>query len=212
MKNRLSLAPDHLADLRGSGLSDETILEARISSVRPCDIDREIGFNLPGLVSCYRIPFPPDFKYCRFKLFYASGQEHSADGSKKPKYIQRKGTSNRLYIPYGLWDLLQDSKEHLYCTEGEKKALKATQEGIPCFAICGLWNWKQPGQGLDRLIQDFDLINWRNRKLFMVPDNDWLLPGKDGKPKNLKQAVFRFCRALQARGAKTEIIMLPDGG
>ena len=30
--------------------------------------------------------------------------------------------------------------------EGEKKALKADQEGLACVAIGGLWNWRAGGQ------------------------------------------------------------------
>jgi len=209
----MALAPFHLADLRKSGLSDETISQARIESVRPCDINREIGFDIPGLVSCYMIPFPPDFQYCRYKLFYAPGQEHYSNGKRKPKYIQRKGAPNRLYIPPVLWEtgILQDSEQAFYITEGEKKALKATQEGIPTLAICGLWNWKQPGSRIDELIPDFDLVEWKGRVVYVVPDNDWLQAGKDGKAKNLKQAVYRLCWRLGERGANTLIVQLPGG-
>lgn len=209
----IPLAPDHKADLHKSGLSEYTIRQAQIKSVRPCDINRRIGFDLPGLMSAYRIPFPPNFHYSRFKVFYAPGQEHYSDGKKKPKYIQLKGTPNRLYIPPALWttEILQDPARPLWITEGEKKALKATQEGIPTIAICGLWNWKKPGNGTDELIPDFDLVSWQGRNVHIVPDNDWLQPDKDGKPKNLKQAVFRLCWALQARGANTFIVQIPGG-
>lgn len=38
-----SLHPDQLADLRESGLSDDTIRAAGIHSVRPCDFSRLLG-------------------------------------------------------------------------------------------------------------------------------------------------------------------------
>jgi len=209
----MSLAPLHLADLRNSGLTDATIREHQIESVRPCDIRRFIGFDISGLLSAYRLPFPP-FKdgYQRLKLFYEEGTERYPDGSKKPKYIQRKGTRNRLYIPVPVFPLLDNWTATLHITEGEKKALAATQAGIPCIAITGLWNWKQPGGGLDRLIPDFGRIVWRGRKVRIVPDNDWLDLDSSGKQKNLKQAVFRLCRCLELRGAHTEIVLLPGGG
>jgi hypothetical protein len=209
----MSLAPLHLADLKNSGLTDATITEHRIESVRPHDIRRFIGFEISGLISAYRLPFPM-FKdgYQRLKLFYEEGAERYPDGSKKPKYIQKKGMQNRLYIPVPVFPLLDDPAATLYVTEGEKKSLAATRAGIPCIAITGLWNWKQPGSGLDRLIPDFDRIVWRGRKVRIVPDNDWLDLDRNGKQKNLKQAVFRLCRCLQLRGADTEIVLLPDGG
>lgn len=55
--NTPSLHPDHLADLRKSELSDETIREAGIKSLRPTDIDKEIGFQTFAK-SVYEIPYP----------------------------------------------------------------------------------------------------------------------------------------------------------
>lgn len=200
----------HLEDLRKSGLSDKTIIQHGIKSVRPADITKRAGFDIPGLVSAYIIPFPPfNDGYFRLKAFYAPGNEQYTDGRKKPRYIQRKGTLNRLYIPVSAFSILHDTSVPLYITEGEKKALKATQEGLPTIAITGLWNWKQGGN--DELIDDFNLIAWAGRTVHVVPDSDWLEPGKDGKPRNLKDAVLRLCWQLQERGAKTNIVMLPGG-
>lgn len=208
----MSLSPLHLADLQNSGLTYTTITEHRIESVRPHDIRRFIGFDISGLISAYRLPFPM-FKdgYQRLKLFYQEDMDRYPDGRQKPKYIQKKGARSRLYIPVPVFPLLHDWTATLCITEGEKKSLMATQAGIPCIAITGLWNWKLPGGGLDQLIPDFDRIAWRGRKVRIVPDNDWLDLDRNGKPKNLKQAVFRLCRCLELRGAHTEIVLLPDG-
>lgn len=200
-----SLHPLHYADLQKSGLSDETLIQQGIRSVRPKDIDRLIGYSIPGLISAYIIPFSAG--YYRLKVFYASGQERYADGRKKPRYIQLKGSANRLYIPLPVFFILNDTSAPLYITEGEKKALKATQEGLPTIAITGLWNWKQ--SGTENLIPDFDLITWQGRTVYIIPDSDWLEAGTDGKPRNLKDAVLRLCWKLQKRGAKTNIVMLP---
>lgn len=205
-----SFHPAHLADLLKSGLSDETIIDHQIKSIRPKDIDKLIGYSIPGLISAYRIPFPPfNDGYSRFKVFYTPGQERYSDGRKKPRYIQPRGSANRLYVPLPVFSILNDTSIPLYITEGEKKALKATQEGLPTIAITGLWNWKQ--SGTDELIPDFNLINWQGRSVYMVPGSDWLEAGKNSKPRNLKDAVSRLCWKLQERGAKTNIVMLPGG-
>lgn len=202
--------PAHLADLRKSGLTDETIIQHGIKTVRPADITKRAGFDIPGLISAYIIPFPPfNDGYFRLKAFYAPGQERHANGNKKPRYIQRKGTPNRLYIPLPVFPILNNTTVQLYITEGEKKALKATQEGLPTIAITGLWNWKQSGN--HELIDDFNLITWEGRPVHVVPDSDWLEPGKAGKPRNLKDAVLRLCWKLQERGAKASIVLLPGG-
>ncbi len=64
----IDLHPDHLADLKKSGLSDKTIIEADIKSVPPDMINKVLGFNIPGIISMYAIPYGNG--YYRFKIFY----------------------------------------------------------------------------------------------------------------------------------------------
>lgn len=201
MKN-LDLHPDHIADLKKSGLSDETILKADIKSVPPDMINKKLGFNISDLTSCYEIPYDKNFS--RFKAFY---RDHQYD-KKHPKYLQRKNTGNRLYIPPDVRPLLSNPDIHLCITEGEKKALKATREGLPCIALSGLWNWSN---GTKELIPDFDQIALEGREVYTVPDNDWLQPNKHGYKKNLKQAVYQLADRLKKRGAKVFIVELPQG-
>lgn len=126
--------------------------------------------------------------------------------NKYPKYLQKKGSGNRLYIPDFARMHLQDVDMPLYITEGEKKALKACQEGLCCIAIAGLWNWTN---GEKQLIKDFDDILLKNREVFIVPDSDWLEPTMHGYLKNLKQAVSKLAFKLKERGAKVFIVSLP---
>ncbi|MBT9168959.1 MAG: hypothetical protein DDT19_02311 [Syntrophomonadaceae bacterium] len=193
------LHPLHLADLKKSGLSDLTIKEAGIKTVPPNDINKKLGFNIPDLISCYEIPYNNSFG--RFRGFYDSGKEG-------PKYLQRKGTGNRLYIPQRVKPILDDPFIPLYIAEGEKKALKACQEGLYCIAVSGLWNWSN---GKKELISEFDQIAFEGRTIYIVPDNDWLQPNKHGYIKNLKQAVYELADRLKIRGAKVFIVELPQG-
>ncbi|MFA5823054.1 MAG: DUF3854 domain-containing protein [Thermodesulfovibrionales bacterium] len=128
---------------------------------------------------------------------------------KKPKYIQLKDSGNRLYIPTTVRSVLNDSAIPLHITEGEKKALKATQEGLFCIGLSGLWNWKNKGS--EELISDFNQITLKNRAVYIVPDNDWLQPNKHGYAKNLKQAVYGLVIRLKERGARVFIVELPGG-
>jgi hypothetical protein len=196
----LSLHPDHIADLEKSGLSKETILLAEIETVRPDRINKELGFNLPGLTSMYKIPY--NDKFARFRCFYD-------DGKTGAKYLQKKGTRNYLYFPPNLdRSILQAVDVPLYFTEGEKKSLRACQEGIPCVGLSGLWNW-QDKKG--NLIPNFDSIKLQNRIIRLVPDDDWQTPNKHGYGKNLKQAVYRLAGKLKERGARVFIVDLAGG-
>lgn len=200
------LHPDHRVDLRKSGLLDETILEAGIKSVRPGDIDKIFGYD-PLAKSCYEIPYSDE--YSRYRMFYNEADRiNQKTGEERPKYLARKGSGNRLYIPHKARPFLQDLSTPLYITEGEKKALKATQEGIPCIAISGLWNWSN---GETELIQDFALIALNGRIIHIVPDSGWQNPDRKGERKNLKQAVYELAYKLIDKGAKVSWVELPQG-
>lgn len=197
------LAPDHRLDLRKSGLTDATINAAGIAAIPAGDIDKAIGYNIPEVISAYRIPFGNGYE--RIKVFYR-GDAKPAPGKKFRKYHQKAGTGNRLYIPPTLDPaVLSSPNKVIYITEGEKKALKAAQEGFTCIAITGLWNWKR--KNTDELITDFAKVHLRNRKVILVPDSDWQAPNK-----NLVQAVERFARALQIAGAEVHFLNLPVEG
>ena len=204
---KMLTAPEHLKDLKKSGLSDDTIREAGIKSVPPDQFNKKLGFNMDGLVSMYEIPF--DEEYSRFKAFYEDGKAFNKDGSKKPKYMTKKDSYNRLYIPSKVTTILGDVSIPIDITEGEKKALKACQEGLYCVGITGLWNWKVKGE--NRLIQDFDRVALEGRTVCLVPDNDWQKPDRKGERKNLKQAVNELAYLLIDRGAKVYWRELPQG-
>ena len=209
--NNLFLAPDHFRDLKRSELSDDTIKKAGIKSVSPDQINKKLGFNIPGLVSMYEIPF--DDNYSRFRIFYKSGEElykHGPDkGKKKPKYLAKKGSGNRLYIPAPAKSILNDVSIPLEITEGEKKALKACQEGLYCIAVTGLWGWKE--KDVNELIECFNKIALNGRKIVLTPDNDWLKPNSNGEMKNLRQAVYKLAYLLIGLGAKVCWRELPQG-
>ena len=87
-----ALAPDHLSDLRKSGLTDETIARCQFESVRPHDI------KVKGAESAYRLPYfdIAGKKNCleRMKLFPPVKRKDSTQ-----KYHQAADTSPALYLP-----------------------------------------------------------------------------------------------------------------
>jgi len=95
-----------------------------------------LGYGVgAGMVIPY-VTHNGDAPYARVKLDHA-GQMASAIAA-------RRDGGNRLYIPPTLDPkLLADPTQPLWITEGEKKSLKATQEGLPCLALSGVWSWRQ---------------------------------------------------------------------
>lgn len=203
----LNLHPEALEDLRRSGLSDATIAEAGLYTPAPGDLPRLLSARLVDQVR-HVLVFPYDGAgpggawrrnddFVRCKLFppVSDGQGHTI------RYYQRGGTPPRLYIPVRARAALADPTIALLVAEGEKKALKANQEGLACVAVGGLWNWQTAG----RPITDLDRIDWYEREAVIVPDSDvWTRP-------DLLQPVFALGKELEGRGARVSVLKLPAG-
>jgi hypothetical protein len=196
----MSLHPEHLANLRRSGLTNKTINEAEIYTVPPDEIGKKLGGSDAGIASLLAFPYPGCDGYERFKCWYQ-------DGATGPKYRQRKDTSNRLYLPTTV-DLSGDSQ--LLVVEGEKKCLACWQSGFEVVGIGGVWNWYMKADGgyrqpkETRPIPDLDLVNW-HRPVSILFDSD----GNDDPMVRL--AAFRLARELSGRGAAVSILFLPVG-
>lgn len=188
----------HGTDLKKSGLNDRTIRDSGIRSISTHELE-DIGVSDENVTSAYEIPYGDGF--CRYKLFYHEGKTGK-------KYHQRYGSANRLYIPERVKPRLDDNSVPLFITEGEKKTMKAVQEGLICVGLSGLWCWSA---GEKRLVPDFDKILLQGREVFIVPDNDWKQPDKNGYKKNLANAVNELAERLTQRGAVVRIIELPAG-
>jgi hypothetical protein len=205
--NPLSLHPEALEDLRRSGLDEATIAAAGLYTPAPGDLPRLLSARLVEKVrhvlvfpydgAGYGAAWRRDDEFVRCKLFppVSDGQGHTI------RYYQRAGTPPRLYIPARAQAALADPTVPLLITEGEKKALKANQEGPSCVAVGGLWNWQIGG----RPIADLDRIDWYEREAMIVPDSDvWTRP-------DLVQPVFALGKELEGRGTKVSVLKLPSG-
>ncbi|MGD0826593.1 MAG: DUF3854 domain-containing protein [Desulfobaccales bacterium] len=196
----LSLHPEHMADLKRSGLTDETIQAAGIYTVSPGEIGKKLGGGDSGIDSLLAFPYPGYDGYERFKCWYLEGKTG-------PKYRQGKDAPNRLYL-LSTVDLQGESP--LLVVEGEKKTLALNQAGIPAVGIGGVWNWCMKSEGGYRQpketkpISDLDRVNWR-RPVIILFDSD----GHDNR--NVRLAAFRLARELSRRGASVSILFFPPG-
>ncbi len=203
----LAIHREALDDLRKSGLSDATIAEAGLYTPAPDDLPRLLGARLVDhvrhvLVFPYDRPghgglWRRDDEFARCKLFppVSDGQGHTI------RYYQPAGTAPRLYLPAPAGGALADPSVALHVTEGEKKALKASQEGLPCIGLGGLWSWRHQG----RPIADLDRIDWYGRDAIVVPDSDvWTRA-------DLLQPVYALGKELEGRGATVTVLKLPAG-
>ena len=190
----LSLSPEHKADLEKSGLSDETICEAKIFSVPPYAINKIMGWNAP-ITSLLAFPYPGT-NFVRYKLFppLTDKEDH------KQKYHQPKGSPIRLYVPPGFrcWEPIWR------ITEGEKKGLAGTQARLNVVALGGVYNFAiKNGDGKPVLIDDLAGIPWQGKSIEIIPDGDFK------RKEQVAQAVYRLASMLEEKGAKVLIVELP---
>lgn len=102
--------------------------------------------------------------------------------------------------------LLTDPSTPLWLTEGEKKASKAGQEGLPCLALPGVWSFKtRDVEGKSGPIPDLDAVTWRGRTVYVVFDSDL------AQNPSVKLAEFRLGQELRRRGARVLAVRLPAG-
>lgn len=215
--------PLHWQDLKNSGLSDETIRDSGVFSVRPCDIREMAGFEKAEIRSALCFPYFGT-EFYRLKIF----PELLDKNGKKIKYLQKKGSLPRVYFPFSNWELkknkrhLHDSTFFTFCkeyiaspffnpkknsapdgherftlaiVEGEKKTLRVCEKGENAIGIGGIWSWKKDGQ----LIEDLAEVPWDNINVNLYPDNDvW-------QRQDLNLAVYELGRELEKRGAKVLI-------
>lgn len=198
-----ALHPEHLADLRKSGLADETIRRQRIRSVPPHMIDPLLRFETPKVLSAYVVPFADPrggwMDHVRMKVF------PPIMTTKKGtiKYLQPRRSGVRIFFPVSVLDAVLCTADPLYVVEGEKKALAVAQLGLPAIGLCGVEGWHQAEART--LHPDFDDIGLRGRVVNVIPDADVRT--------NLavRAAVHRLAEALFARGATANLVRVPDG-
>ncbi len=196
------LQAHHIADLRSSGLSEETIQASGCYSATEATVRELLGFGVgPGLV----FPFP-NTEIRAGVPFVQVKPDTRPDWMNGAKYLTPKGAGCRMYVPPTLDPVkLADPKVPLIVTEGCKKILRAVQEDLIGVAFAGVDAWRDKRGGKSAPISDLDRIPLRGRIVYEVYDSDLAI-----KPA-VRFAEFRLARELTARGAKVYAVRLPEG-
>lgn len=223
------LASATLEHLRASGLTDATIAAASIHDANHPLTARLLEAHGIAPGDGFAIPYV-DLDGKRLK-HYRVRNLAASNGS--PKYLQPKASGNHVYIPHALlpkgWH--KDTDQPLYITEGEKKALKAAQEGLLCLALGGVYSWRTYSFKLPRdavrvedgpssklvhlnakearliaeeVVPELLEISWRGRSVVLIFDSD--------VESNLEvaQAAFDFAAWMEDRGAAVRQVFVPS--
>jgi hypothetical protein len=193
-----ALAPEHLADLRKSGLTDPTMHRQKIRSVPPDLIDRLLGFPTPKVTSAYLIPFADPrggwMDHIRLKVF----PPHTDAQGRSVKYLQPKRSGVRLYFPLVMLPAVRQSTDPLYMVEGEKKALAVAQTNLPTVGLCGIDGWHVNRSAA--LHPDLDDVGFDGRVVHVLPDAD------HPPPPAVAHILRGLAEACTARGASEVLV------
>lgn len=137
------LLPSDIQDLTRSGLTEEYISKMGVYSLNRMELERflertDFDSNEGGYLIPYFNRSGLDAK--SFNIRLQKGIDVGNANGKRLKYCKPPKTENLIYFPPGFSDLY-DKNDYVIITEGEKKAAKAVQDGFPCIAIAGVWNW-----------------------------------------------------------------------
>lgn len=196
-----NIRPDHLAELRRSGLSDETILKAGFKSHSD---HRELasllnrktwsrknggGWSIPYFDECGNVVM------CRVKP-----DNPPLIGGKPAKYLSPVGLRLRAYFPPAIAAALSSPKSILIITEGEKKALCASQNGFMTIGLAGVDCW-HPRKS-SSLLPELEQIVWADRPVYLAFDSD----AADNE--NVQENERLLAGILARRGAVVRIVRL----
>jgi hypothetical protein len=151
-----------------------------------------------------------------------------------PKYYQPPGTGVKLYIPPTMPRKALHDMTPIIFTEGEKKALKAVQEGFPTIGLGLVWNFANHTLVLSRemkrdlqldptqiqvppeeyhrfqttLALEFDNIELSGRKVYIIHDAD---PAQNIKGRRMvDHAALQLALELETLGADVVRVYLPE--
>jgi putative DNA primase/helicase len=214
------LLPHHLADLRESGLSDDTVRAGQFYSLTDAERIRSAlnweRYN-GRLGPCLAIPyFDADGRRDGLVRLKPDSPLTGVSKAGKPrprKYEHPKGRPPRAYVFPAVAAAVRDPLAPLLVTEGEKKCAAAAQHGFACVGLAGVECWSKPRargpdgkrQGERELIDDLDGIPWQGRVVHLVFDSD-----AADKPE-VAWAEWSLAEALGRRGAVVKAVRLPAG-
>ncbi len=199
-----NLLPHHLAELRQSGLSDETIRAAGIKS----ETDHAkiaLLLNRKKWPRTYgpALLFPYLDSSGNTVLWRVKPDNPPTENGKPKKYLHPTGAAIRAYFPPGINGELHNADRVIVITEGVKKCLAGWQAGVAVVGLSGVDCWH--GKKCSALIPDLEQIPWNGRRVFVCFDSD------AARNENVATNEKLLAAVLKSRGAKVKIVRIPPG-
>lgn len=198
------LFPKHLEHLRASGLTEQTIREAGIySTANAAEVAAILNWKNPITKHSKGIVFPFYSLDGKVVLYRFRPDRPRLDAEDKEiKYESPVGSEVYPYFPPN-FEKYRDSGLPLIITEGEKKALCATQFGFPTIGLAGVWGWKL--SKTEWLLPALAEWQWCERVVYIAFDSDLASKAQ------VLDAERRLASELGDFGADVRVVRLPSG-
>jgi hypothetical protein len=166
---------------------------SQVQTVAETGIEDAVAYQIP-----YFGPRGEDLQYLRWKLFPVTDDDIGI------KYTQVDKTIPRLYLPPLVdWSkICEDVDQRLIITEGEKKAACATNMGMPCIALGGVWSFTSKKWHLKE-IPDWKWFDMKGREIEVCYDGDMYTND------NVARALDALTGLLTKKGARVFVRHLP---
>ena len=201
----LRLLPKHADLLRASAINRRTARERGYwSATRRSELIK-VGFSpsqsrVPALV----IPVHDVFGEIRFHVIRPDSPRVDDQGRPK-KYEMPAGVEMAIDVPPRVREQLGDPEEHLWITEGSRKADAGVSMGLCCISLMGVWNWRGANaQGGATALGDWEAIHLKGRDVAIVFDSDVSTNA------GVSDAATRLANFLESRGAVLSYAVLSE--
>lgn len=207
------LRPEHREHLHRSGLSDATIAEAGILSIAPED---SAGLGFPTGLSGIGFPYPGmevqvkgrAIPYVRLRVDPACQREPGLKYENPQRSKLERGLTFYPYITDAAQSHAKEVGRDLFITEGEKKALKLSQEGFAAIGLPGVWMFTDPSskkQPANKPVHpDLLRIRLRGRTVYVCFDSDRV------RLLDVARAEDRLCGLVAREGAIVRVVRIPQ--
>src|SRR5512133_2996879 len=176
----------HIAQLRASMINAERASTRGSESVDDPQRLRDLGFSRTQATLVPALLIPQRDK--RGEIWgYVSRPDEPGEG--RQKYETCNGQANRLDVPPGVGEQLDDPRVPLVVTEGSKKADAGAEAGLCIVSINGVWGWRgRNAHGAKTALPDFEEIALDGRDVVLAFDSDVVVK------KPVQQALGRFAQ------------------
>lgn len=204
----VKLPADGLDYLQARGITAKTATACKLAWSTAAETKKAFGKQSAGLVIPYfdadgRPLLNDHMPFARARLLPKGGFQALADTF--PKFIQKGGTKNHLYLCplVNDWRAAQaDPATKITITEGEFKAICANGFGILTVAIGGVWSWKTRINGISQPLPEMDEWCWQGRYVELAFDAD------ASSKLQVRTALSALARELTGRGAIVRAVVL----